>query len=486
MNPFKNKIFEIAQFKSAELNKEREEYLKDKDFVVDDLVEWFMDLYPVLPSSRTMIDQLYYVYATKTITDKIGMSKPHTVGTVGGFLKEDFYTKLYNKLPKEGKAQLFAYMPGSVQTDDMLINYLENVPDGGSGSISNFRGEKLKHSTLSYLIDNRLSSVKDWKPEWWTPSLKKQAIEKEPFIIAFIPENLNSKNEIKQFLKEHGSKNQKYMTQFWINLPESYKLDPEIFAMWLISAGGLQPNKVIATKSPYYTKEAMYQYFKLIQTNSNYEWNSLPNEWKPFLLEVAIDTATGAIANDLEVDLTNSLIKRVLTFPMRDNDKAFFAVRLQKMGLLTKELIEKLDLNWWGVDHLYGADKKTLIDDTTLVIDYLIKKKDKDFLAKKDNWPKKRKISREDLMDIIIGLNCSYIKIKSRINVRFTEDDYVWLWLEANKYVDKLRIRDEVLGRLVKDNYIPGLSTYTINLLDQLGPDATYEQYKLATDIFIF
>ena len=96
MNPFKNKIFEIAQFKSAELNKEREEYLKDKDFVVDDLVEWFMDLYPVLPSLRTMIDQLYYVYATKTITDKIGMSKPHTVGTVGGFLKEDFYTKLYN------------------------------------------------------------------------------------------------------------------------------------------------------------------------------------------------------------------------------------------------------------------------------------------------------------------------------------------------------------------------------------------------------
>ena len=132
------------------------------------------------------------------------------------------------------------------------------------------------------------------------------------------------------------------------------------------------------------------------------------------------------------------------------------------------------------------ADKKTLIDDTTLVIDYLIKKKDKNFLAKKDNWPKKRKISREDLMDIIIGLNCSYIKIKSRINVRFTEDDYVWLWLEANKYVDKLRIRDEVLGRLVKDNYIPGLSTDTINLLDQLGPDATYEQYKLATNIFIF
>ena len=220
MNPFKNKIFEIAQFKSAELNKEREEYLKDKDFNVDDLVEWFMDLYPVLPSLRTMIDQLYYVYATKTITDKIGMSKPHTVGTVGGFLKEDFYTKLYNKLPKEGKAQLFAFMPGSVQTDDMLINYLENVPDGGSGSISNFYGEKLKHSTLSYLIDNRLSSVKDWKPEWWTPSLKKQAIEKEPFIIAFIPEHLNSKNEIKQFLKEHGSKNQKYMTQFWNNLPE--------------------------------------------------------------------------------------------------------------------------------------------------------------------------------------------------------------------------------------------------------------------------
>lgn len=484
-NPFKEEAFaKYWSTKSKEVWEQQETIVKDNKPTLDQVVEFVADA----ETPKQMLDKLYFVYQAEYLTKDIGWSKDPSVNGIGGYLVLDFYEKLLKKLNDEYQRTLFAYLPGDVQEnhEDLFLAYLEN-PGDGSGSPRNYKSEnKPSDKVLNWMLDNRIGTIKDWEKSWWTPKLKTKAVAKEPFAIAFIPEDLLTKAEIRNYLKEYGKDNKKYMSQFWKLIPESYKEDPEIFAMWLILAGGLKEHYRNIYTQPFYTKEGMKKYFEMIEANTNYEWQSMPKDWKPFLIDVAFKTSAGAIAIDPEIELTSTMIEKLLDTPMRDNDKAHFAVRLQKMGQLTAQRIEKLELNWWSIDHLYGADKKALVDDTELVIDYLVKNKDKEFLAKKDNWPKKRTLTKEHFIDIIIGLNFSYSKIKARINTRFTEDDFVWLWLEANKWVDKKRIQDDILGKLVKDGYIEKMSQDTIDLLDQMGDDATYEGYKRATDIFIF
>jgi hypothetical protein len=143
-------------------------------------------------------------------------------------------------------------------------------------------------------------------------------------------------------------------------------------------------------------------------------------------------------------------------------------------------------LNWWGLDNLPQKELDTLMKNNPAVLDYLVKMKDTQFLSKKTNWPKGIDISKEHLLDIIIGLQMSYTKIKSRINKRLDEDDYAYVYLEAGAWHEKRRIRD-VVSKLFDDGY-GDISKESKDLVEKLAEDDEnrYDSFKSAADLFLF
>jgi hypothetical protein len=492
MNPFKNKVFEAPQFQSADLNAEREEFLQDKDFTVDDLVEWFVDMESRLPTPNDMITQLYYVYRTELITDKIGMSKPHSVNGVGGYLIEEFYTKLYKKLSPKGQAELFAYMPGNTQTDEMLLHYLENTPDRGSGSVGNYKGKKLKTSTLEWLLDNRLGSIRDWKSEWWTPQLKTKAISKEPFAITFIPEDLLTKTEIRNWLRDEGPNNKNYIHQFWKNIPESYKQDPEIFGLYAnLIQGGI--TKVDWETKKTLKKEHYVEYLKNLSTafdnvrERHGVWRTIPDELKQDMdiIELILNngrTATQMFLDD-GVELSNTQIEKFLkVFAASGADRARIALKLKRMGKLTPQIIEQIGLEYdSGIDYLSKEDKKELMDSD--LVDHLLKHDAKGFLSKKGNWPSDIEVTFEKFA-LMLG-ELSYAKAKQRLPYGFGEDEFVKMHFYIIEKMNRNEKAFDNLERLVYDGIID-VSDDTLKIIEELGDTGSYDGWKAAQDMFLF
>lgn len=491
MNPFLDKVFEAPQFQSADLNAEREEFLQDKDFTVDDLVEWFVDMESRLPKPNDMITQLYYVYRTELITDKIGMSKPHSVNGVGGYLVEEFYTKLYKKISDAGKAELFAYMPGNTQTDEMLLHYLENTPEKGSGSIGNYKGKKLKTSTLEWLLDNRLGSIRDWQPEWWTPQLKTKAISKEPFAISFIPEDLLTKTEIRNWLRDEGPNNKNYIHQFWKNIPDSFKKDPEIFGRWAnLIPGGMSKVDYDTKKEltrEHYIKYLEYMTDQFDNVRDRYGvWRSIPEEFKDKeMIDLAISNRRLAkeVFLDDEASLTNTQIETVLdNFIASGADRARMALKLKRMGKLTPETLDKLGLEYeTGIDYLSKEDKKELMDGD--VVDHLLKHDAKGFLSKKTNWPDDVEITPEKFA-VMMG-ELSYAKVKQRRPYGFGDDEFVKMHFYIIEKMNRNEQAFDNLERLVFDGIID-VSNDTLKIVEELGDSGSYEGWKAAQDMFLF
>lgn len=480
MNPLKDEIFVNKwNIRSETITKEQEELVKDNKPTLDQVVEFVADS----DNSSILIDKLYFIYTFLPISNHIGWyEKPDSMG-IGGFLKLEFYNKLLQAVPKY-ESKIFSYLPTPLQTEDMLINYLKNHISPGTPSLNNYHGDKLKTSTLEWIIDNKLGLIREFKPEWWTPKLKTRAIKIDTAAIMFIPEDLLTKTEIIDYLK-NGNKN--YLNQFWRSIPDTFKKDPEIFARWLALNGGLSDQYKHIYTTEFYTLENIKKYYELTELPKNGDWKLIKKEWKHDLIDVALPKVGGAIALDTDIELTNSILDRTIKSKrMTDFTKAKIAKRLDDEGRLTSEIVEKLQLNYWGIDSLMETDSKKLLKNDN-VLDYLVKIKDPEFLRKKTNWPKGKKIKKEHVIDLIIGLQFKYEKCKQRL-IGLTEDDYVWVFFKAGEEFDihtakKIRY---LLKYLVDQKNI-SISEQTLNILDEMkDTNATYDSFKSATDIFMF
>ncbi len=483
MNPFLDKVFELDQFDSLELNVEREEFLKDKKFDVVDLVEWF-EVTDKKADKRLLIDKLYYVYKTKMITDKIGMSKPHYDWlSVGGFLSLVFYKQLIDSLSDVALAELFGFLPGEVQTDELLINSFKNSKIS-TKSIKNYHGEKkLKTSTLEWLIDNVLSTIKDWKPEWWTLDLKKRAIAKEPYAVALLPEHLLTMDEIRNLIKNTNSK---WASFIWSSIPTAYKEDPEIVARYWLINGGLKGNYVNFQMT--WTKEQIEKYFELKAITAIYEkpdWNMVPDKYKDkklIDLAIVVKADIGQLLLDDKITLSENQIQKLLSSPMTSADRARVAHKFKKQDKLTLEIIKTLQLTYVDIEFLTNAEQQLLMNE--MMVDYLISRNDKAFLSKKTNFPLNVTLTSKMVFNYMLFLNHS--KLKQRIVRRLTVEDYVRIYLMANSVgPDKKSNVRTYLDELVKDGFCK-IEKDTKYLLDTLGDDATYEGYRNASDIFMF
>lgn len=491
MNPFNNEVFEVNQFKSRDLDVEREEFLQGKKFTTDDVIEWFAS-----NSNESLIDRLYYVYGFEQINSVIGWSKEPTYGNTGGFLTQSFYTKLYDKLDVKGQAELFAYMPGEVQTDEMLITYLENTPERGSGSINNFHGKKLKTSTLEWLIDNRMGSIRDWKPEWWTPKLKTKAIKKEAFAMAFVPESLLTKAEIRKYLKDEGHNIKSNIHQFFRALPESFQIDPDILGLTLnIVDGGLSDITKLRSDGGEIKQQMKKEHYKAFlkyfsnahkPVRSRYgTWRLIPDEFKDDeMLDLALSqkkVATEVFLDDVE--LTDEQIDKFLnSFLASGADRARIALKLKRNGKLTKENLDRLGLEYdLGIDYLDKKDVKELMDAD--VVNHLLDNDDKSFLAKKGNWPADVEMDNEMIAKLLEML--TWAKIKQRMPYGLTEDDFVKInFIIAEKGKDK-DTAYEMLEKLADNGFID-VEDSTFEILRELGDEGSYEGWKAAKDMFMF
>lgn len=483
MNPFLDKVFAIDQFSSKELDVEREDFLKDKTFTEDDVVEWF-----IKNSNESLVDRLYYVYGFKAINSEIGWYQKPKYGIVGGYLSISFYEKLHKQLNSAGQAIIFSYLPDKVQTDEMLIHYLNNVPKTSSGSIVNFKGDKLKKSTLEWLIDEKISTIKDWKPEWWTPDLRDRAVSKDFLSLAFVPERLLDLKEFKKMLKDYDAK-QNFNIAFWKRLPEKFKMDPELFGIWLVLNGGLKANyKYVYTES-YFNLEGMKQYFKMLpeQTATKEDWYLLKSEWKPVILKEYLSKVNNRILFDDEVELTDTLIDELLNLPMFSATKRQLIKRLAEIKKLTFQIIKKLNISWRDFDNGDTSENNKLLKNNPDLLDYFVnERRDAQFLANKTNWPKYTSLKKEHLLSIIIALDNNYNKIKTKINKTLDENDYAYVYLEANDWSNTKEIR-EVIDRLFDEGF-GHISKDVKDLIHQLGTDkaSRYNSFINASQLFLF
>jgi len=276
MNPFKEDVFNKHWGDESKENKAaQEEVIKKNKPTLDQVVEFVADV----SLGEKIVSKLYFIYKFLPISNDIGwFKKPDNDYGIGGFLKLDFYKKLLDAT--QFKNDLFPFLPGEIQDDEMLIDYLSSRPTKGTPSVSNYHGKQPKTSTLEWMIDNKINTIPNWKPEWWTPKLKTRVVKEEPFAIAYIPEDLLTKAEIKNYLKEYGKESAQYMTQFWSKIPESFKKDPEIFALWLSLSGGLREKYKNIYTEDYYTFEGVKKYFEIQKGNIFSSWKFVKTEWK--------------------------------------------------------------------------------------------------------------------------------------------------------------------------------------------------------------
>lgn len=480
-----NEIFlNITQFnlRNKEIKNEQLEIIKKSKFSIDDVVAWFKELEDTYPTEKDLVEHLYYVYTFPEISNIIGWSKkPNDIG-IGGYLNLDFYKKLLISLSEKSINNLFAYLPGELQTDELLINYMKYTPKHGSGSIVNFSGDNLKTSTLEWLIDNKLGSIRDWKPSWWTKDLKDRAIKKEDIAIVFIPEKFITPKEVATIF---ANQTKPIADHFFKALPESFQNNIPIFVNYIITRGGLNKNYRDFYNKPIWSKEMALEYFKKTPLRNSNDWNMVQDNWKTQdLIDAAILKCPLQIALDETLTLSDEELDKIIDNTYLITDKAYLANKLNNDGKLTKEMIERLHLAWAGIESLPSSKDVNNLMKNDDVLFYLVSNGDDQFLSKKTNWPSSKRVTPDLLIYLI--LNLFYDKLKKRITDSFNDDDYVYMYLKANEFekVKKIKIRT-ILKKLVDDGLI-SVEQETVTMVDNLGEDATYEGYKTALDIFIF
>ena len=481
MNPFDNRLFKELWFDMAKGNSEaRDNLIAENPPTLDQIIDFVADV----KSGKDLIEKLYFVYRTESIAGLIGwLVKPGNFG-IGGVLKLDFYTKLIKATESTYKNHLFPFLPKQLQTDDLLKDYLldKNVKDT---RITNFHGDKLQTSTLEWLIDNALSTIPDWKKEWWTPELKQKAIQRESAVIAFMPPDLLDENELREFLIKDGVKNRSYMRQFWSNLSNKYRMDPEIFGRWLSLNGGLTNNYNEIKDKDYFTLEGLKWYFKVVENLGYGDWKYVKKEWKKDLIDAAMPKVMGAIAIDPDVELTDEIIDKTLKNPSNEVRKAKMLYRLFTENRLNEEYIKKIKPSFYGLDGLYEIEKNDLMKNED-VMSFIIKSRDLDLLNTKSKWPKGLKMKREYFIDIAIALEFSKPKIKARFSNIFVEDDYIWIYFESNKQDKVISKKIKLLLQFLLTEKVIKIAPEMLDLLNNSDATATYDSFKAASDIFLF
>jgi len=480
MNPFENDIFKFFWDNDTVYNtNRRKEVLEEND---PPTIEQTVDFVADAEDSKELINKLYFIFRSE-IPDYIGWFKnPTHENGIGGYLPIEFYEKLYNKTPF--KSDLFPLMPGESQTDEMLKEYLEN---GKEPKISNFHKDELSDEILNLISLRYINQINFFKEEWWTPKAKKIILKSTPFAITFIPENLLTDQELIDYLDNEGERQKGFMKQFWDKIPKSFKHNPKIFGKWLsLIDGGLVSQYKNLYNEPYYTLEGIKEYFNNSKAVPFHTWRHLKPAWKEDLIDIAIPKVYGAIAVDKDIELTNDILEKTLKYPAGDSVKTQIAVRLQKEGRLTPELIEKLKLSYWNIDNLAKDQRNKLLNNED-VLDYIvIKKQDEEFLRRQSNWPKNAKIKKEYIIPIMRAVNFSFSKIKSRLGLILSDEDvYIWVFFEALKNSHKKDIRT-TLKQLTKNEI--HISKEIIELLDSLSNEKnmTFDKFKATKDIFFF
>lgn len=474
----------IAQFsiRSKEIKNEQLNIIKKNKFSIEDVVGWFKELEDKYPSEKDIVEHLYYIYTFLEISNIIGWSKkPNDIG-IGGYLNLEFYKKLITTLSEKSQNNLFAYLPGELQTDELLINYMKYTPKHGSGSIVNFNGDKLKTSTLEWLIDNKLGSIKEWKPTWWTKELKERAIKQEDIAIVFIPEKFITPKEVSTIF---ANQTKPIAEHFFKALPESFQNDISIFVNYVITKGGLGKSYREFYTKPIWTKDMAIEYFKITPLKQANDWDIIKDSWKtPELIDLAILKCPLQIALDENLTLTDEQMDKIIDNTTMITSKAYLANKLNNDGKLTMDIIKRLDLQWAGIESLPSSKDTNNLLKNDDVLFYLVSNNDEQFLSKKTNWPSSKPLTKELLIYLIV--NMLYSKLKTRIPYGFEDDDYVYIYLKANEFenIKKTKIRS-VLNLLATDRLIV-VSPETIELLKSLGDDVTYESYSTALDIFVF
>lgn len=480
MNPFENDIFKFFWDNDTIYNtNRRKEVLGENE---PPTIEQTANFVADVEDSKELIDKLYFIYRSE-IPQYIGWFKnPTHDNGIGGYLPLKFYELLYKKT--KFKTELFPLLPGEVQTDKMLKDYLKANP---KGKISNFHKDELSDDILTFIANNHIFQVNYFKEEWWTPKAKLIIVEKVPFAITFIPEKLLTKREIIDYLVIHGEQQKSFMREFWKKIPHTFKKVPQIFGRWLaIIDGGLVNQYKNIYSEDYYTLEGLKIYFKEANTVPFHSWKLVKPEWKQELVDIALPKVHGAIAVDKDIELTDDVLEKTLKNPLSETTRSQIASRLQKEKRLTPELIKTLKLSFWGIDNLEKKEAQRLFKNED-VVDYLVQKGDNEFLKKKANWPKGMKIKREHIIPIMIALNFSYSRVKARlIDVLFEEDVFIWVYFEANKKSDKSDIR-ALLNQFINGNELT-ISEDVLSLLRSLNTnkDMTYDAFKSASDIFFF
>lgn len=488
-NPFDDQLFKYFWDDESNYNtSRRKEILSENPPTIEQIVDFVIDV----KIDKDIINKLYFIYRLREISDKIGWETEPSEYGIGGYLKSYFYEKILKKLGTDARDSLFSYLPDDLQTDDRLLSYLSNTTNP---SLKNYHNDKISPKVLEWVIDNKLKLINDFKKEWWTPKLKTKAIEKNPDAIAFIPENLLTKAEIKNYLKNNQKSSSRFMETFWKLIPDSFKNDSEIFSLWLYNIGDLKDQYPNIKDKEYYNIENVKKYFEMANgRNLKRSWDVIESDWKKDkeLINLAIPVTAGAVAIDTEVDLTDDIIERTTAGVLPNEMRARVAIRLLNENRLTKELVEKLRLDYWGIDGLMTKDITQLLSDDN-VLDHLIKNRDSDFLARKTNWPKSKPIKREHIVDIILTIDGASTKSKTRFK-GMSEDDWLWAYFDM--------IERKRTGKITKDEYDTvswSLNHQAVNkiftidkpkelltLVKDMGDETTYDSYKAAQDIFIF
>lgn len=476
MNPFDDDLFKISW---KENNLEREKLLLKNPPNIDQIVEFISNS----KDGKEFISKLYHVYEYEVINKNIGWDvKPNHFG-VGGFLKHIFYKKLLAATEKTFKNNLFPFLPKELQTDELLIDYLSDKKIDDK-KIKNYHGDKLKTSTLEWLLDNAISTIVDWNEDWWTDELKQKAIEKNSAAAAFIPDKMFTRDEILNFLKNDGEKNKSYMSRFWNKLTEKNRMDSEIFGLWLSLNGGLEYNVNNLANKPYLTLDGLKWYFKYLTKESPGDWRFIKKSWKMDLLDLALPKAGGVIALDKQIDLTDHIMDKTLKYTISDFKKAKVLYRLFEEKRLNKQYIEKIKPTFYGVSSLTSLEKLSLVENVDL-IDYFVKNRDSEFLSKKINWPKNIKIKKEYFIDIAIALNFDKVKIQGRFDKsNLSDDDYIWIYFEINKLNSQVYKKIKILIDYLISYKIINVSEQTLELLSKTDKNVTYEDFKIMSSIF--
>lgn len=481
MNPFDDNLFSKLWNDGSKGNiAARDKIIEENRPTLDQVVNFVADV----SNGKDLIEKLYFIYRTESISNLIGwIVKPNNFG-IGGVLRLEFYSKLIKATESTFKNQLFPFLPKQLQTDELLKDYIQdkNIKDT---RITNFHGNKLKTETLEWLIDNALSTIQDWKKDWWTKDLRDRALKRDSAALTFIPEDLFTRSDLVNFLVNDGVKKRSYMRQFWSNISDKYKKDPEIFGRWLALNGGLTNNFDTIKNTEYYTLEGLKWYFKVINDTTYGDWKFIKKEWKQDLIDVAMPEVMGAIAIDPDVELTDEIIDKTLKNPLNEVRKARIILRLFNEKRLTTEYIEKIKPTFYGLEGLAESERTELFKNEN-IMDFIIKSRDLDLLNTKSKWPKGLKMKREYFIDIAIALEFSKPKIKARFSNIFVEDDYIWIYFESNKQDKVISKKIKLLLQFLLTEKVIKIAPEMLDLLNNSDATTTYDSFKAAIDIFLF